>query len=239
MKIQKQPLVFIFSLVILPLCMGLLVTPTVQAKTADDECTFNFEKLTVVEALQQITRVTGVKIHINKPLDKTFVGKSYQDATVEKIIQDLFRQENVAIEWRYGQGGLDTVSVTLYEAQKNQQPLAPSRRNMDEPKVAINTPGTVNQASDPAKASMWPSGEPVMSHHNAEMALSPITARKMQIGAAGSMNRAASQQNRVSYVPGPTSIVNNSPSSVPIPVRMVTPPARRGLEPPPMPPVFR
>jgi hypothetical protein len=118
-------------MVIFLMCLDLLTNTSIHAKTVDGLLTFNFEKTTVADALQQITRVTGIRIHINKPFYKAIVGKSFLETDLEYILRDLFRQESVAIEWLYGQRGLDTVFITIYENQKDQGPAPPSTRAID------------------------------------------------------------------------------------------------------------
>jgi hypothetical protein len=136
-------------MVIFLMCLDLVMNTSIHAKPADDLLTFDFEKTTVTDALQQITRVTGIKIHINKPFHKVIVGKSFLEADLEYILRDLFWQENVAIEWLYGQRSLDTVFITIYENQKDQSATSPFTRPLD---YGSNVPGNIpvpfnNQAS--------------------------------------------------------------------------------------------
>jgi hypothetical protein len=118
-------------MVIFLMCLDLVLHTSIHAKTEGGLLTFNFEKTTVAEALQHITRVSGIKIHINKASYKAVVGKSFLEADLEYILRDLFSQENVAIEWLYGQSGLDAVYITIYENQKDQSPASPSTRAFD------------------------------------------------------------------------------------------------------------
>ena len=136
-------------MVIFLMCLDLVMNTSIHAKTTDDLLTFDFEKTTVADALQQIARVTGIKIHINKPFYKAIVGKSFLTADLEYILRDLFGQENVAIEWRYGQKGLDTIFITIYENQKDKSPISPATRPFNYgSNVAGNIPvPPINQAS--------------------------------------------------------------------------------------------
>jgi len=138
-------------IVIFLMCLDLVMNTSINAKTTDDLLTFDFEKTTVVDALQQITKVTGIKIYINKPSYKVIVGKSFLAADLEYILRDLFWQENVAIEWLYGQRGLDTVYITIEENQKGQSPASSSAKASDYgSNIAGNIPippPPINQAS--------------------------------------------------------------------------------------------
>jgi type II secretory pathway component GspD/PulD (secretin) len=134
-------------MVIFLICTDLVMNTSVHAKTADDLLTFHFENTTLADALQQITKVTGIKIHINKNFNKAIVGKSFLEASLEYILRDLFRPESVTIEWLYGQKGLETVFITIYENQKDQSPASRSSRPFDggsntaeDAKAAVTTP---------------------------------------------------------------------------------------------------
>lgn len=149
MKITRCVLAVIT--VISLMCLSLVMNTSIHAKTADDLLTFDFEKTNVGDALQQITRVTGIKIHTNKPFYKAIVGKSFLAADLEHILKDLFWQENVAIEWLYGKKGLDAVYITIYENKKDQSLTLPSARAIDYgSNIAGNIPAPpppINQAS--------------------------------------------------------------------------------------------
>ena len=138
-------------MVIFLMCLDLVMNTSINAKTTDDLLTFDFEKTTVVDALQQITKVTGIKIHINKPFYKAIVGKSFLEADIEYILGNLFWPENVAIEWLYGQRGLDTIYITIEENQKGQSPASSSAKASDYgSNIAGNIPippPPINQAS--------------------------------------------------------------------------------------------
>lgn len=138
-------------MVIFLMCLDLVMNTSINAKPTDDLLTFDFEKTTVVDALQQITKVTGIKIYINKPSYKVIVGKSFLEADIEYILGNLFWPENVAIEWLYGQRGLDTVYITIEENQKGQSPASSSTKASDYgSSIAGNIPvppPPINQAS--------------------------------------------------------------------------------------------
>jgi hypothetical protein len=126
MKTTRCLLVII--MVIILMCLDLVMYTSIHAKTTDDLLTFDFERTTVDDALQQITRVTGIKININRHFNNKIVGKSFLAADLEYILRDLFWQENVDIEWRYGQKDLDTVVITIYDNHKDQIPKSPSTK---------------------------------------------------------------------------------------------------------------
>lgn len=226
-----------FLAVILLMCVGLARNTSIHAKITDDVRTFDFEKTTVADALQQIMKVTGVKIHINKPLNKAIVGKSYLEADLEYILRDLFWQENVAIEWRYGQRGLDTVFITIYEKQKDERPISPSTRPFNYgSNVAGNLPANSNsQVSVWGKETIQRENNQVIDNRDGQRPSSAIIAKGWQISAANNPDQIANyQMNSGSKVQNPTPISENSKASVPIPA----PPVKHGLETPPMPPGF-
>jgi hypothetical protein len=152
------------------MCLDLVMNTPIHAKTDDGLLTFNFEKTTVADALQHITRVSGIKIHINKASYKAIVGKSFLEADLEYILRDLFSQENVAIEWLYSQRGLDAVYITIYENQKDQSPTSPSPRAFDYgANIAGNIPApppSVDQTSIPGNMPKSPENSHLSENSN-------------------------------------------------------------------------
>lgn len=76
---------------------------------------FDFDKHSVSDVLREITRVTDITILASRGGDEE-VSRSYRDQTVDYILRDIFRKENCAIIWRYGDGDLASIDIWVFKA---------------------------------------------------------------------------------------------------------------------------
>ena len=113
MKISKE----IFYLSFFLIFLSLLSMPTnVSASNIENQrWSFDFKDCTVLEALRQITNITNIEIVTNKNGDKELSSKSYKDQTIDQILRDLFRKENCAMIWSYGDSGLDSIDIWVFK----------------------------------------------------------------------------------------------------------------------------
>ncbi len=60
-----------------------------------------FNDCSVSDALDQISRFTGVNVFTNKGVDKMILKKYYKDKTIDYIVTDILSRENYAIIRRF------------------------------------------------------------------------------------------------------------------------------------------
>ena len=80
---------------------------------------FDFKNCSFSDALDQVSRVTGIEILTNQQTDKSRFSKSFKDQTIDKILEDLFRRKSHAIMWRYGDDGLAAIDIWVFEEGEN------------------------------------------------------------------------------------------------------------------------
>ena len=89
---------------------------SLHATKADNErLSFDFDNCTISDVLRQMTKVTGIEITINKNKNKGLIRKSYNDQTIDQILWDLFRKDNCAVIWSYGDNGLDAIGILIFD----------------------------------------------------------------------------------------------------------------------------
>ena len=79
--------------------------------TDDKRWSFDFKNCNISEALSQITKVSGIKIIVNGPINKRIADKSYKNMTLDRILSDLLRGQNCAIVWHYNESGLSLINI--------------------------------------------------------------------------------------------------------------------------------
>jgi len=77
--------------------------------------TFDFNNFTVSEALNQISRETGIQIYISKGFNEKLIHKSYHEASIEEIISDILRKKNYAIVWSFSGNRLCKVEISTFK----------------------------------------------------------------------------------------------------------------------------
>jgi hypothetical protein len=84
-------------------------------QTGDDLWSLSFSDLTVAEALKELTRVTGISLHANRPPENRRLTKAYENETIEQIIRDVFRGKNYSLVWNYGEKGLESIGIWFFQ----------------------------------------------------------------------------------------------------------------------------
>ncbi len=75
--------------------------------------TVHFEGGSLADALARVGAVFNIEITVGAEIDRPARKGSYVNQPADRIIQDLFRHENVAITWGYRDGRLRTVDIRL------------------------------------------------------------------------------------------------------------------------------
>ena len=94
-------------------CFAVAAADNVVPKTGS----YEFNNISLADALQEISRDTGIVI--NAPFDalQDTLQKSYENTPVDEIIQDLMHRQNYAIVWHYQNRELVTVDIMVDDDQ--------------------------------------------------------------------------------------------------------------------------
>ena len=88
------------------------------SKAVDSKWSFEFQDVSVKEALAQISQKAGVTFKANeelieKTMAKKMLHKSYYNKNLDKIIQDIFEKDNCAFTWLYKNNRLNQVEIWI------------------------------------------------------------------------------------------------------------------------------
>ena len=111
----SKPMRSILVLSILLLSKLLLSPSVLHAEKIDDlKWSVNFNSITISEALDQLSRLTRIKINTSKPIEDR-IQKSYQNQTIDKIIRDMLKNLNYASVWSYREASVDAITLWVFE----------------------------------------------------------------------------------------------------------------------------
>ncbi len=82
----------------------------------------DFGAVSISEALNQLTEITGIKIFTETPLDHKISPKLYRNQSIDQILRDILRNVNYAVVWYYGEKGLDSVGVLVFDRDRGESP---------------------------------------------------------------------------------------------------------------------
>ena len=100
-KVFRFTFLYLFFYVI---CIGcnLYASSTEENNTTKiPKWSLEFNDCSVSDALNQISKVTGVKVITNKDINKTILNKYYKDKPIDHIVTDVLSRENYAIIRRF------------------------------------------------------------------------------------------------------------------------------------------
>ena len=101
---------FIVGLVLLS-AVFLMPGRSRSSETDDHLWSLRFDNVTVAEALNALTRATGVTLYGNRSPGDKRVNRVYENETIEQIVRDVFRGENYTLIWHYGKQGLESIGI--------------------------------------------------------------------------------------------------------------------------------
>jgi len=238
MKISKEIFYLSFFLIFLPLFS--VATIVYASNIENQRWSFDLKDCTVLDALRQITNITNIEIVTNKNKDKELPSKSYKDQTIDQILRDLFRKENCAMIWSYGDSGLDSIDIWVFKGGGSGGSVLQER--VTKQGVAKLQGKRVKKTDDfKSKVSMKksPKIEKNDSFSPQKKSKAYVKASEESIDAQYSKLPTMGSHSKSDNLSSTISDTNKSPgiqltAGTPPP----TPEKRHGLEPPPMPPGF-
>jgi hypothetical protein len=75
----------------------------------------DFGEISISEALDQLTKVTGIKIFTKTPLSHRISPKRYRNQSIEQILKDLLKNVNFAAVWHYSERGIESIGILAFD----------------------------------------------------------------------------------------------------------------------------
>lgn len=150
---NKIKIILIKILIALLLCLNGI--DAWASKPSERKWSFEFENISVKEALIKISDAAGVTFAadeqvLEKRLARRQLNKSYHGQYLDKIIQDVFRKNNCAFTWYYKNNQLNYVEIWLIE---NEDKKNPDRRMTGGPGAfKAASPSNLPSAASPSPA---------------------------------------------------------------------------------------
>jgi hypothetical protein len=88
----------------------------------DARWSIDFGAISISEALDQLTQVTGIKIFTTTPLAHTISPKRYMNQSIEQILKDMLKNLNYAAVWHYSEKGIESIGILAFDRQKAKSP---------------------------------------------------------------------------------------------------------------------
>jgi hypothetical protein len=108
------------------------------AETEENErWSIDFGSVSISEAFDQLTRITGIKISTTTPLAHTISPKRYVNQSIDQILKDVLKNMNYAAVWLYGKRGLESIGILAFDRERGEGPVALS---------GVERTGTMNRS---------------------------------------------------------------------------------------------
>lgn len=122
------------------LVLGLVVFTCSElfAETEENrQWSIDFGAISISEAFDQLTRITGIKISTTTPLAHKISPKRYINQSIDQILKDVLKNVNYAAVWLYGERGLESIGILAFDRERGEGPVALS---------GVERTGTVNRS---------------------------------------------------------------------------------------------
>jgi len=106
----------------------------------------DFGEISISEALDQLTKATGIKIVTKMPLSHRISPKRYRNQSIEQILKDLLKNVNSAAVWQYSERGIESIRILAFDREK-----AENRTMVSNVKRVIKTRHPVTRGAEPAR----------------------------------------------------------------------------------------
>jgi hypothetical protein len=91
----------------------------VLAETEEDaRWSIDFGAISISEAFDQLTQVTGIKIFTTTPLAHTISPKRYMNQSIEQILKDILKNVNYAAVWHFSERGIESIGILAFDRER-------------------------------------------------------------------------------------------------------------------------
>lgn len=107
------------------LVLGLVIFTDgiILAETGEDaRWTIDFGDISISEALDQLTQITGIKIFNTRPLAHKISPKRYINQSIDQILKDLLKNLNYATVWYYSKRGIESIGILAFDREGGKSP---------------------------------------------------------------------------------------------------------------------
>jgi hypothetical protein len=102
-----------------------------------------FKDTSISDALNQLGAATRIRITMESVLDAR-ITKSYRDLRIDEIIRDMFKNMSYVSVWTYGDKGVDSIDIRVFDEDKSPEAQTPLPENtrpfFDTPPVRRRVP---------------------------------------------------------------------------------------------------
>ncbi len=84
----------------------------------DGGWSIDFGAISVSEAFDQLTEVTGIKISTKTHFTQKISPKRYINQDIEKILKDILKNVNHALVWHYNEKGVESITILAFDRNR-------------------------------------------------------------------------------------------------------------------------
>ena len=84
----------------------------------------DFDAVSIEEAFDKLTQITGIRIFATAPLAYRISPKRYMNRSIEQILKDMLKKVNYAAVWHYSEKGIESIAILAFDRQKAEVPGA-------------------------------------------------------------------------------------------------------------------
>jgi len=78
----------------------------------------DFGAISLSEAFDQLTQLTGIRIFTTAPLAYKIPPKRYMNQRIEQILKDMLKNVNYAAVWHYSESGIESIGILAFDRQR-------------------------------------------------------------------------------------------------------------------------
>lgn len=82
--------------------------------------------ISISEALDRLTQITGIRIFTGNPLVQKISPKRYTNQSIEQILKDMLRNVSHAAVWHYSERGIESIEILAFDRERAESQSAVS-----------------------------------------------------------------------------------------------------------------
>ena len=95
----------------------------------DAHWSIDFGAVSLSEAFDQLTQITGIKIFTTMPLSHTVSPKRYRNQRIDQILRDMLKNLNYAAVWHYSERGIESIGIVAFDREEAEDHTTVSGEN--------------------------------------------------------------------------------------------------------------
>lgn len=109
--------------VVFALVLGLVASMSGIALAGTEEdarWSIDFDAISLSEAFDQLTQITGIKIFTTIPLAHKISPKRYINQSIDQILKDMLKNVNYAAVWHYSERGIESIGILAFDRERSE-----------------------------------------------------------------------------------------------------------------------